>query len=656
MPLSGTLIAILGPAIAKTILGSWLSDTSLAKAVGDEMVDKLKDSIMNSSERQNTQRGIEQIGKQIAAQMRPIFDREASHLDSGSRTAIQLAIVDTLRQTDVTNELLMSYGLDAGRLREHLSNAFPEATRHFGRDETALYELLLTEVSHSIISVAPQLEDFSRSFAVETLHRLDEIAEDVRARREQLRQAMDEFERKYRATVIRELDHMEMFGLPRMDRLTSQQNLSMAYVTLSVTQQGSDQLDRDTEIIGRTLVQEITAYPQQQDTLSSSRSRPVDQTLTDCRRLIIRGDAGAGKSTLLQWLAVRAAKQDFPPRLAYWNWKIPFFIRLRTLVDKGFPTPEDFPRLIAPNHTDIMPKGWVHQSLTRGQALVLIDGVDELPRQQRQDFLKNLKDLVADFPEACYVVTSRPSGLKNEQGEAWDEWEAWTQEEKFANLMLEPMNTANVEQFITLWHGALATAYRPQNSRSDIERERVDAHFNHRLKSMALPEEVTGVQIRALFVERAGLLREPVVGRIDFAHRTFQEFLAAQAALNEDSIGVLLQHAHDDQWREAIIVAAGLARPRERAELLKGLLQMGHEMPERRHYLHLLAVACLKTTIEVSPDVRTEVIEQARTLLPPKDKDEVGMVAKAGDAIVPLLAANPSYSEEEATFCIAGSA
>ena len=752
MSIPGMLLVILGPAIAKTIFASWLNNSRLANAIASEIVDKIRDAITNPSDRQNTQREIERIGKQIAEQMRPIFDREASHLDEGSRSAVQLAIADTLRWANVTNELLMSQDLDAGGLKQHLRNANPEASRDFGWAETALYDRMLTEVSTNIIQAAPQLEDFSRSFATETLQRLTRIEAAGRRRQDESQQEVDEFERQYRRTIARELDQMEVFGMPRMDSLTRRQSLTMAYITLSVQQNKSDPQNPDTDLL-TSLTREMAACTQPDGESTRISSRPVDETIATRQRLIIRGDAGAGKSTLLQWLAVRAAKQDFTDTLAHCNGKIPFFIRLRTLVDQGFPTPNDFPKLTAPNHADTMPKSWVNRCLNRGQALVLIDGVDELPRQKREEFLEALKDLVADFPEACYVVTSRPTGLKDSQGDVWQEWEDWAQREQFSNLTLEPMSAANMEKFIIQWHKALSAAQLPedrqrdlnsmarnlqrlleqrpelqrlatnpllcamicalhrerletlpaariqlyqeciemllerrdsgrkikldmtylakltkdqklaliqsfaywlmQNSRSDVERKRVDAHFDRRLEYMSLPEEVTGAQIRALFVERAGLLREPIIGRIDFAHRTFQEFLAAQAALNDDSIGVLLQHADDDQWREAIIVTVGLARPRERAELLKGLLQLGHKMPERQRYLHLLAVACLETTVEIDPpDVRAQVIEQARRLLPPQNSDEAKVLAKAGKDIVPLLEPNPSYSDEEAAWCV----
>ncbi|MBC1241516.1 NACHT domain-containing protein [Nostoc sp. 2RC] len=749
-----SLVFLVCPAIAKIIISTYLKNRSLEKAVEENIVDKLKNFISNPSDQEKTQRSIERIAKQIVENMQPIFDLEAASVSQDSRTAVQLEIADTLRRAEVTSELLMSFSLDVKSLTVNLRSAYPEACKHFGRNETALYERMLEEVSKGIIEVAPQLQGFTLAVTTESLQRLEKIIEHFQTSQEQSQRDKNDFERRYQQVIIRELDRMEMFGLPPMDTLTARQSLSKAYVTLSATPHGREEQNQQAEIISRRLTEEIAVHVQQQEKITSFRTSPVDETLATCRRIVIRGGAGAGKSTLLQWLAVHAAKQDFPPALESWNRLIPFFIRLRSLVDKDFPTPEEFPKLIARNIADTMPKGWVHQCLEAGYALVLIDGVDELPRNQRQAFFDALADLVADFPYARYVVTSRPAGLKDGQGEKWQEWENWTEQAEFLNLSLQPMSPTDIEQFITQWHEALAAASRPedrqinlqskatdlkrllrqrpdlrrlattpllcamicvlylergenlpteriklyhdcidmllnsrdrgrkvkldldesypaglsdsqkmaliqsfaywmmQNNYSDVEIDRVDDHFTRRLPGMTLPKEVTGKQIRALFVERAALLREPVVGKIDFAHRTFQEFLAAQAALNEDSVNVLLQRAHDDQWREAIIVAAGLGRPRERKELLEKLLQMGNEMPDKRHYLHLLAVACLETTVEVDPQVRAEVLQQAEALLPPKDDDEVIMVARAGDAIVPLLAPKPNYSQSDKARCI----
>ena len=75
-------------------------------------------------------------------------------------------------------------------------------------------------------------------------------------------------------------------------------------------------------------------------------------------RFVVRGKAGSGKTTLLQWLAMRVARseQDSP-----WPWSrpaVPFFIRLRERVDKGFPAPEEFVKLLVPAIAGGMPDGW----------------------------------------------------------------------------------------------------------------------------------------------------------------------------------------------------------------------------------------------------------------------------------------------------------
>jgi predicted NACHT family NTPase len=146
---------------------------------------------------------------------------------------------------------------------------------------------------------------------------------------------------------------------------------------------------------------------------------------------------------------------DFEAPLKHWNSLVPFFIRLRSWVDKGFPAVKDFVQPIARNILDGMPGDWVRQQLDSGCALVLIDGVDEMPRPKRQTFFEDLQKLVTEFPNAIYITTSRPAGLKDENGEEWVEWENWMKAEQFGNCLMEPMTLPVIEKFINRWHSAL---------------------------------------------------------------------------------------------------------------------------------------------------------------------------------------------------------
>ena len=52
-------------------------------------------------------------------------------------------------------------------------------------------------------------------------------------------------------------------------------------------------------------------------------------------------------------------------------------------------------------------------------------------------------------------------------------------------------------------------------------------------------------------LERSGVIREPVVGRIDFVHRTFQEYLAGKQAAEKHLMEFLVRNAHLDQcWAD----------------------------------------------------------------------------------------------------------
>jgi Leucine-rich repeat (LRR) protein len=762
--MSMMVLRVIGPPIAQGLIEAFGVKSKLAKAIAPKNLATVARDLLNpTAQGADASTQVTTIVQQMAADLRPLFEGHDRQVGSHSREAIVFGLAQTLTKAGLTPAGLAEMNFDADTLERELLQANPGVDRDFSAAEQATYQRAIQLVSQRLIEVAPQVAGYEQAKATVTLQRLEAIAAQLDIERVLALQAEDVFVARYRQVVKDGLDRLEVFGLPRMDRLTSQQSLSMAYITLSASG-----IAKDTDE-----AEGIRALPLDGD--KGDWRRPpeprrilsqVDEAICDCRKLVIRGGAGAGKSTLMQWLAVRAASQSFEGKLLAWNTQIPFFIRLRRLMDTGFPAPERFPALIARNITAQMPDNWVHKYLERGQALVLIDGVDELPRRSRGDFLTALQDLVRDFPQATYIVTSRPSGLKDAQGERWQAWEDWVTAQGFQTLTLEPMTPPKVEEFVTQWHQALPSnppqdlplaaappeqtaqklvrqlRQRPELQRlastpllcamicalhrerletlpsarlelyrecidmllnrrdlgrripldesypvglnesqkiellqslalklmranlSSLDTDRVDRHFDQELKKTSLPEAVTGDQIRALFVERAALLREPVVGQIDFAHRTFQEYLAAKAVLAEDSLEELLQKATDDQWREAIIAAAGLARPAERASLLCWLTDRDNSKLSSRNdtsdvrdakdhkYLRLLAVACLETTVTVDPKIRNHVLNCAKALMPPQDEDEVAMVVRAGSEAVPLLRYKPQYGGGAAARCI----
>ncbi len=742
MPIFETISLTLGAAIAKHIIKSWLGDK--AGDISGELLDLLKGKAEIDSAHRETARRIEKIGEEVAIKLRPLFEAESSKASVPDIKLLTREVALTLAQTPIDAKQIIDYRFDAERLARQLLNARPEIVKNFSDAEASLYERFLREVCNEIVAIASELASFDRYFSETALQSQDHVlglVEKIYARPNEEAAA---FERLYCQTLVRQLDRMELFGVARMDDATKRQSLSVAYVAIDVDQ--TNNKDR-AQMYESTFDENM---PEAKGMRLAPQSGPIDQLITTARKIVVLGEAGSGKSTLLQWLAVRSASHDFPAQLSHWNKTIPLFIRLRERVNKDFPAPEEFPGLIAPSVAGGMPRGWVHEQLLNGRAVVLIDGVDELPSTQRPAMLEHLQQLVSNYPHARYIVTSRPAAVKEE---LWPEWKEWIKQESFVETRLQAMSQSHIENFIEQWHEALAktmtdeeerNALKPlpenlkrqlrqrpplrrladnpllcamicalhrerhenlpearlelykdcvemllnrrdagrkidmkadyaelgneqkrafaqsfaywlmKNGYSDVEQAEADSHFEGKRAEMNLPESVTGEGVRRLLLERANLLREPIAQRVDFTHRTFQEYLAAQAAIKQNDIGVLIKHGHEDQWRETIILAAGEARPKEREKLLRGLIARADKLktPRLRKQLYLLAVACLETCVELASEVRQLVMDKAAPLFPPQDEDDVKLMAAAGDPAVQLLAYNPEHAASEAARCV----
>ncbi len=138
-------------------------------------------------------------------------------------------------------------------------------------------------------------------------------------------------------------------------------------------------------------------------------------------------------------------------------------------------------------------------------------------------------------------------------------------------------------------------------------------------------------------LDRSGVVREPALGRVDFVHRTFQEYLAAKEAVEDQTVDALVTRAHLDQWRETIVMAVGHATPERRAALLSGVLDRADTEPKHCRRLRLLAAACLDTAQVVDHEVTSRVEAAVDELVPPRGQNEIRSLALAGGRVLRRL-------------------
>ncbi|RLU83978.1 ATP-binding protein [Streptomyces griseocarneus] len=533
------------------------------------------------------------------------------------------------------------------------------------------------------------------------------------------------FEWRLREYLAERAGELTIVGLTLSDGEGERWPLDAAYLSLEVTGGDTAPRERWLPAPGRELLETAAPTPQRAETALAGRTR-----------VLLRGAAGSGKTTLLQWLTSITAKDEIPAGLEQFRDCVPLFLPLRTLVgaDGGLPGPEEFLRAVARPFAGLpAARGGVTRWLGEGRALLLIDGVDEVPEADRRRTLEWLKELLIAYPDARYVVTTRPSAVR----------EGWLADSGFTELELLPMSRTDVGAFIDRWHtaagqeqneelrtfgaalkkavvakpdlGRLATnplmcalicalnrsrrgnlprgrmeLYRAalelllvrrdrerdvligadgpelehaqqtallqkiaywliRNGRSEIEWGKAVQIIERALPAMpSVAARGDAGSVLRYLVLRSGLLRRPTDETLDFIHRTFQDYLGAQAAVDEWDFDVLVDHAHDDQWEDVLRMAIGHASPKARAELLDMMLDRAAQQPERAYRLRLLAAACLEHATELAPAVRDRVAEAVLELVPPRSVAAAKELATAGRLIVDLLPGPGEVSDEVA--------
>ncbi|MER0444892.1 NACHT domain-containing protein [Streptomyces sp. Edi4] len=364
------------------------------------------------------------------------LDEAYGSLPQHERTAAVDAVRDSFAAAGTLDAgRLFGLGLAPERLATELRSPHP------GPGE-ALYEELLALCCAHVLEQLTAHPSFAARAAVEQTRAADsarKLIEDVRDRVGPRPDAATlAFEEKYARYVAQAHGRLELFGLT-LGRSASEWPLDTAYISLAVT-------DEPRQALGLP------------DTGPATVS--VERALAGTGRLLLRGAAGSGKSTLIQWLALNSARRTFGPELADWNRCVPFLLRLRAFTTaESLPMPEDFLRSAGVPFAP--PPLWTESLLSEGRALVLVDGVDEVPLRLRARTEAWLKTLVTAFPRARYVVTTRPSAVS----------EDWLAGRGFVVHSLLPMEREGVRAFVAHWHGSARLGCL-----SPDERARLDAY------------------------------------------------------------------------------------------------------------------------------------------------------------------------------------
>jgi hypothetical protein len=476
-----------GASLGKFLLKHYLDEFSRAGPEGflDFGKDKLKETIKDARSAYKADREFERVGIEVVERLES--DLQSAILGMEEPRPDPDKILRRL-QTALSGRLAANFvirkQIDPLKLADALREATVPSSEPLTDAEQRLFDDTTNRVAQYLFRAAsklPQFDEAREEESVATLAQLagevSEVLDDARAIREQVvsRPLSDdaEYENSYRNAVVAELDKVELFGVDLPPELR-ESRLTDAYVTLRL-RPDEDEEDEDDE---------PQSAPEQKNPATVTAEEAFNRLSPQVGRLLIRGGAGCGKTTLVRWAAIQAARGTSRERriipeferavdgdiwllmpeeqeaiAADWRRRMPFVITLRNCPEGKLPPPEQFPAQIG-NEVGNPTAQWVERLLQRGQALILIDGIDEVPRFSHRDLYNSIHRLCEAFPRNYFVLTTRPDAVSDVRFEDLN----------FVPSEIEPLEERDRELFVRHWFQAIARKLklppgRPKNSR-----------------------------------------------------------------------------------------------------------------------------------------------------------------------------------------------
>ncbi|MGP3987885.1 NACHT domain-containing protein [Streptomyces sp. 3N207] len=431
---------VVGLRIASSVLAPLVKRLFVAEGAGAGLVDRpVRVSGLVSftgEKRELGRRELEKLaGELVRRAVREVGPREAPSPEEAQRVATRLAdTLHALGDIGLSDVEAVSLGHTDFARALHAQATMHSPQPDGDPAEDALYQRVLETACLHVLHFLTQRSTFVARTLVEQSRKLGDLVTliDVLIERVPSQSAQDAgFEQQYARYIANRHRTLTIYGIDIQQ--ASEWPLDTAYLSLEAT---SNEHPGPFDDLGGMSTDSSAGDPQ-----------PADQALSGHKRVLLRGIAGSGKTTLVQWLAVTTARQsELTGRLAHLIGRVPFVLPLRTLTRGGaaLPTPADFLSAVGCPLSGAQPNGWADRVLAAGRGVLLIDGIDEVPEEERTRTRTWLRDLTVAYPDNLVLVTSRPSAARQD----------WLGREDFSELSLSPMRPADIDLFIDRWHTA----------------------------------------------------------------------------------------------------------------------------------------------------------------------------------------------------------
>ncbi len=184
--------------------------------------------------------------------------------------------------------------------------------------------------------------------------------------------------------------------------------------------------------------------------LGKVRQQPVPglKVVTAHSKLMVLGKPGAGKTTFLKHIAIECNKGKFQAN------RIPIFIPLKILAEDAKEAGKfDLLQYIHQEFLscDLAERSETEAVLNDGRGLILLDGLDEVPDEDSEQLVRQIRRFVRKYHKNQFIISCRIAALKYR-----------FKEEGFAEVEVADFNGKQIEDFAKNWFVALSKENREE--------------------------------------------------------------------------------------------------------------------------------------------------------------------------------------------------
>lgn len=700
-------IIILGEILVNILVRSKVSGDKKEDIV--DVISMLRNLGMDEFEAREAKRGFEKISDNIAGSCKKILDK--MNLQEEQIERIVENIIIAYKKLNLDEEKFLNLLSIEGNLKKELLRSNQQSSDNLDRREMEIYERMLEHTSHIVKNTYIKLPEFTTLGIKRLNFIMDEIVDKIDDLLEQMEKVnqivvdKDEkagnFERNYRNQIISKNSYINLFGAGGLGREYKRYPLSIAYVELELVDEmyekeiilekifgkskniwifgeaGSGKTtflqwiavksaENDNEIKGLRNTIPILIELRKYDSNKISLKECIGNMMKDVTSSIPEGWIeqliDSGRFIFLIDGFDEISERD---RERILDWIEGFDIHHKCIkVFTARPQVKERPVNGKLLEMKILPMGrdrirkfieYWHRAVLEEQLRVDKDDAKRISHKLTERIMQSdALFKLASNPLLCAMICALHYGnemnLPTNKRELYEECCKMLIEKRDIERGIDSGNiNLNYEQKKVIL--AQLAYWMMKNNYVEVATKEAVKSVKRSISGMSVSESVNiERKIFKYLLERCGILREIEREKVDFIHRTFQEYLTAYEISRQEDWGYVKEKIGDTIWQETIAVCIGFANREIANELIRYALNKANGVANDRKYL-FIAISYLNGAVEVDKALRTEIEEGVAKLIPP-NLSECQKFADVGNLAVQYLKYEEKYSHEERLACL----